>query len=189
MVSNLAGTIRQRLTEAEGVDVSPAWSPDGEYIAFLREAENICEMDKRGSRGVFVINDSGSDSPRVATLYNLGYRRDDTPDGRQVRRARVDGPLAWSPDGDSITFLQEEDLLDTEGPDLRRCALVNVSLEDSPWTYLLLGRDRTMARSDQCELGDPVWSPDGRHVAFVGMDEGGPELLTCPPKTGPVINS
>ena len=116
VVSNLAGTIRQRLTEAEGVEVSPEWSPDGEYIAFLREAENICEMDKRGSRGVFVINDSGSDSPRVATLYNLGYRRDDTPDGRQVRRARVDGPLAWSPDGDSITFLQEEDLLDTEGP-------------------------------------------------------------------------
>ena len=33
--SNLDGSERKRLTVAEGVDVSPAWSPDGSRIAFL----------------------------------------------------------------------------------------------------------------------------------------------------------
>lgn len=57
-VMDADGTNVQRLTDGEFSDYSPAWSPDGTQIAFVRY--------EREGAGLFVMNADGSDVRRVA---------------------------------------------------------------------------------------------------------------------------
>ncbi len=80
-----AGDEPLRLTGGECDDVDPAWSPDGEVIAF--------------------VSDRGGD-PRVSAERNLWIVDVATGDVRRLTAGFwFFGPLAWSPDGRSIAAL------------------------------------------------------------------------------------
>ena len=68
-----------QLTNADGSDLAPAWSPDGHRIAF--------QSNRDGNWEIYVMNADGSDVRRL------------TDDDAQ------DGEPSWSPDGRRLAFV------------------------------------------------------------------------------------
>ena len=64
------------------MNLFPAWSPDGERIAYVRDAAALAAV---GQRELVVVNADGTD-PRVLASVSWG----------------ITAPIAWSPDGSKI---------------------------------------------------------------------------------------
>jgi Tol biopolymer transport system component len=96
-VANPDGTRVEQLTAGHR-DADAAWSPDGEKIAFIREAG--------GRLDVYVMNTDGSDA-RALTDTDA-----------------AEGSISWSPDGEKIAFIigspdQDIYVMDTDGGNKR----------------------------------------------------------------------
>jgi TolB protein len=126
---NLTGT--PELSEGD-----PAWSPDGQWIAFRIAFGRPTGqgIDGHADEGIYVMNADGSDVIRLT----------DTPE--------IDGSPAWSPDGKRIAFSRararggysaEIYVMNADGSDVTR-------LTETPSSY----------------EGSPAWSPDGRRILF-----------------------
>ena len=76
------GSNVRRLTRRLGFDSSPAWSPDGTKIAFMRSAPG----EQEGQSDIYVIQPDGTNLQRLT---------------RDARAARP----SWSPDGKKIAFM------------------------------------------------------------------------------------
>ena len=72
----------QRLTEGDASNLGPAWSPDGQQIAFL--------SNRNGNYEVYIMDHSGR-NPRNLT---------NTPDFEEKY-------VAWSPDGNWLAFTRD----------------------------------------------------------------------------------
>jgi tricorn protease len=83
-VVSAAGGVTRTLTNSSGVaERSPAWSPDGDTIAYWSDRSGEYELTLRAS--------DGSGSERTVTSLGPGYRY----------------RINWSPDGRRIAFLDE----------------------------------------------------------------------------------
>jgi TolB protein len=90
-VMNLDGTDRRRLTDNDTGDGSPAWSPDGEKIAFVSnraESAPCLFHDCTGyTNELYVMDADGDDATRLTeTPHDEG------------------GSFSWSPDGTRIVY-------------------------------------------------------------------------------------
>jgi TolB protein len=137
----------RRITRGIVVDWDPAWSPDGETIAFAR-VEFPLDADP----------DTGPTDPRI-----LGVSPDDG-DIRVVGSIGVIGAsdLAWSPDGSTLAFT-------TTGSDIALLDLASGRI-----TTLVPARAASLRRP--YGNGSPAWSPDGRRLVFVRDHEDGYDL-------------
>jgi Tol biopolymer transport system component len=156
---------------------TPVWSPDGRRIAFLGARD--------GHSAVYVVNADGSGQ---WTLARRGNAPAWSPDGRRIAFvssaklyvANADGSghqtltplmgagdvtsLAWSPDGRRLLFLVEHSFM--HSPRCTFCNRLYVLNADGSGRRDLtrnLGRSQVGAGP----ASDPVWSPDGRKIAFV----------------------
>lgn len=181
-----AGGDPRRLTNcgAACADVQPAWSPDGRLLAFQRISS------KPGASGLFTIRAGGSGLTRIAAEGSYpqwspdGHRIvfDPTADSIAVANAdgshlhvlfagaRGTGPGApsWSPDGRKLVFFK------TPGKPGHFVAEV--------WTMNADGTDKKrLYRSGCCveEWAPPVWSPDGRQIAFSANSAGGTFVMNA----------
>lgn len=127
--------------------ISPAWSPDGEWIAFSRperadSALNQCLQSVFGIPTCLVEQ----------RTYRLGARRLllVRPDGSEVRDLTEGEDPAWSPDGQTIYFRSGDRL----------------------WR---MGRDGGAREplADTKGGREPAVSPDGRHLAFARQTPAG----------------
>ena len=140
---SLAQRLLGRLGPGDGAS-QPAWSPDGRRIAFV--------ADRGGNDDVFVVNADGG-----------GLRR-------LTRNPAGDGAPVWSPDGRKIAFVSNRDgayevyVMNADGSRQRALAARTV-----PFRGLFF--DGRMARLAAAEVA-PVWSPDGRKIAFVSDRDG-----------------
>jgi Tol biopolymer transport system component len=116
--------------DSPAADTAPAFSPDGERIAFRSE---------RDGEGIYVM---GSTGESVRRLTDFGH------------------DPAWSPDGEQIVFST------SSGQDpWSRQALAQL------WVVPSAGGD-VRALTKRGDAVQPNWSPDGRRIAFWGLNDG-----------------
>lgn len=166
------GAVADMAASPTAADRAPAWSPDGEHIAFTRVAREGAKAD------LYVMNANGSARERLTATPVPERDPAWSPDGTMLAyAARVSpkGPFrifvieadgtgrvqlttqaagsadtapAWSPDGTSIAFMSDRD-------------------GGFPEIYVMnaegggLGRLTVNASID----GNPSWSPDGTRLA------------------------
>jgi Tol biopolymer transport system component/DNA-binding winged helix-turn-helix (wHTH) protein len=147
-----SGQPRQLSPELPANQLNPVWSPDGGQIAFVRKDDT--------HSSIIVVPPSGGAGDEIYTL--------------PVNSAREYGGLAWSADGASLIFPQQNTL---EGPSY----LIQLSL-----------RDRTVQSITAPPLlwdGDffPAVSPDGRTLAFIrGSEQLARDIYVMSLPSGPV---
>jgi Tol biopolymer transport system component len=130
-ISDLQGRVIQAL-EALWND-RPVWSPDGSQIAFYWAGEAV------GDEGIYIL-DVGE--PRPYMVFEIAQWKL--------------GGIAWAPDGQSLTFLSNDDAgtisllsLDT------RTARSIYEMQETPFVF------------------DVEWAPGAEHLVFRGTDDMG----------------
>ncbi len=156
-------------------DVDPVWSPDGRLVVFRRIAHG-------SSGGLYTVHPDGSGLTRIADGADPQW----SPDGRRIAFdgdggiavANADGSdvrllfaetggsgpgvPSWSPDGSKLVFFK------TRGrPGHFRAEVWTMNADGSA--------KRRLYRSGCCvdDWAAPVWSPDGRMIAFSADSAGG----------------
>jgi dipeptidyl aminopeptidase/acylaminoacyl peptidase len=166
---DIAAKKAEPLTPGAFDEESPAWSPDGSQIAFVRR-HGDGDIDKAPNHDLFVIEArSGAKEKRLTT----------TP-------ADESGRLSWSPDGRSIAYLLGEELK-YSAYDQNHLAVIPAA--GGPSRILTDALDRPVR--------GPFWTADGsilfgvsddrsEHIAKVPASGGKVEKLVSGPR---VVNS
>ncbi len=170
IVATDAGALsRKRLTTGPFSDLYPSWSPDGQWIAYLRYTSpgSPCSQAIPTNYGgcnkadLYLVSPGGGE-PRL--LLESVYVQSDR-DGRDS----VYNAPAWSPDSRWLAVLVGE-----HQPDI---ALVDVET----------GTTRLLADHPAQDLY-PTWSPDGSWLAFVSDREGNEEIYLVASDGGELTN-
>ena len=159
-------------------DTQPAFSPDGERIAFRSE---------RDGGGIFVMGATGE---AVRRLTDFGYNPAWSPDGTQVVVAAesivrpedrfLPVSRLWVVDLDTqkVRLLSSDDGVQPSwSPHGHRIAFwASTSGQRDIWTISAEGGKPVPVTQDQHVDWNPVWSPDGRYLYFIS-DRSGPMNL------------
>jgi len=170
-------------------DLQPAFSPDGERIAFRSE---------RDGGGVFVMDSTGES---VRRLTDFGYAPAWSPDGKQIVVSTdtfvYPTDLAGKGNGLRVVTLETGAVRDLTGPAIalqprwspggKRVAywgLRGTSGQRDVWTIAADGSEaggRAVAVTNDAGLDwCPVWAPDGRHLYFASDRAGSMNLWRVP---------
>ncbi|MBA3894635.1 MAG: PD40 domain-containing protein [Gemmatimonadales bacterium] len=152
------GTTSTNLTNNPSFDTDPAWSPDGQAIAF--------SSDRSGSSQVYLMNADGSGQ---AQLTNDGASHPAwSPDGIKIAFSLNEQIYVMNPDGSAITQLTT-----TGGntpawsPDGTRIAFMGGGNFDTDIFVMNAdGSDVTQLTTAPGIDANPDWSPDGTKIAF-----------------------
>jgi Tol biopolymer transport system component len=188
-------------------DTGPAFSPDGERIAFHSDCEG---------GGLFVMGATGESRRRVA---DFGYDPSWSPDGRSIAVASEPtlNPLSRNAEstlsvidvasGGKRLLLDQDAMQPAWSPDGRRIAFWN--LRGGPggtgrrdiWTVAAAGGPAAEVTNDEDVDWSPVWSPDSHYIYFssgrggtlnlwrlridttTGRPAGAPEPVTTPARS------
>jgi dipeptidyl aminopeptidase/acylaminoacyl peptidase len=163
-----------------------AWATDGRRLAYTTDAEpprflvgNAPEgktpLARRIRRADWRLDEVGH-RDRHAQLFVVDDREEAEPRQLTVGDAGVSG-IAWRPDGNAIAFVSD------------RHADADLHPKTSIWAVdAPAARSRTRSPADPREIlalagpvHTPAWSPDGRWLAAVGVDD--PDHLDFHPPT------
>ena len=146
------------LTSGEWNEESPSWSPDGRSIAFISNREK--DPDRVDNSDMFVIEAKPGAQARKLTTF-IG------PDG---------GRPAWSPDGQSIAYLQGDEPK-YSAYNLYKLAVIPVAG----------GQPRVLTTAlDRAVQSPIVWSPDSKTLTFVVQDDRITYVGRMPVSGGPI---
>lgn len=168
------------ITDNRSRDLDPQWSPDGKKIVYMSDQSGDMEInvvDPKGESITRLTHNGGDDrfpkwSPDGKHLAFIS-EQDGAPEvylmgadgGRATRITSNDTRDVlgdWSPNGEWLVYYSQgtpELSVDERGLWLRNPDGVNL-------VRMTTGKDR-----------DPVWSPDGKNIAFVRWDGGNADLF------------
>ena len=150
----------RQLTSNTAFDYFPAWSPDGQRIAFLR-----------GLPHRRYVSDIGLSISIDHTSGSLHVMRADGTDVRSIgggHEAALVGPPRWSPDGRWLAFVND----DGESGTGRRVdwrGFLNDEGEPRFGLYIV-NADGTERRRLADAASEVAWSPDSRQLAYIRLD-------------------
>lgn len=179
-VMSADGTRQVQLTSGTAADTQPAWSPDGNRIAFARSVGGCCS-------DLYVMDADGTNVTRVTTGPDPDNAPTWSPDGTQlafhslrggnydVYKVNVNGTGEtrlttdaafdwepdWSPDGTKIAF-----------------ASTRAGGADDIYTMSTTGTGVTRLTSHPATDTSPAWSPDGTRLAYQSNRSGNMDVFT-----------
>jgi Tol biopolymer transport system component len=144
------GTGERRVTPARSgvLDNQPDWAPDGRRIAFTREyADREYEL--------WTVRPNGTDPRQVDPGCPAGIPETEICEETEP---------AWSPDGKRLAFFWSYGKLkQVRGEEWIEVGAIGVMDQDGANPRQLTQRRRPTTSEDH----DPVWSPDGKRIAFM----------------------
>jgi dipeptidyl aminopeptidase/acylaminoacyl peptidase len=146
------------LTPGNFEETSPAWSPDGTRIAFMR-THGDGDYEKMPSRDLFVIEAKAGAQPRRLTMTT----------------AEEVGRPAWSPDGRQIAYLL--------GDEVKNYAYDQAQLMVMPAAG---GEPRSLTAKLDRPVSSAWWSPDGSTLFFSIVDDRAEHVGSVPAAGGTV---
>jgi Tol biopolymer transport system component len=190
-VVNTDGSGERRLTSDDADYDEPSWSPDGRTIAFASRPPRRTGQRPTVDTAVYLINADGTGKHRATPRSESTGSPEWSPDGDRIAFTRMqsgsrsanyrtdisvvdadgtherrltDGTgratdLAWSPDGETVAFVLGP-ALPASGLGCRYCGH-DVAVVDAD------GRGQHRLTSARTGSTSPVWSPDGRRIAFL----------------------
>lgn len=156
-VADADGSSSLRLTTADARDTSPRWSPDGKHLAFL--------STRAEKPQIWMIRAAGGEAWQVSEL-DEGVAE-----------------FAWSPDGShivavskSVTPSGDEPADEAEKSDVKHITRIRYKSDDEGfldfktrhlWIVPAFGGEARQLTHADNHASDPIWSPNGREIAFV----------------------
>jgi TolB protein len=169
----LASGKRWTLVSWGGLNITPALSPDGNFLAFASSHEGNSELYRLDTRTKTIqrltVHAAGDLSPSWSPSgRELAYTSDRSggpqiflmsADGSNVRRLTFQGDYnaapAWSPRGNWIAYVCR-----TPKKEYKLCLITPD------------GQQRVQLTTGPGTDDSPSWSPDGRHIVFSSTADG-----------------
>ena len=170
--------------DATGDDDQPAFSPDGERIAF---------RSSRQGGGIFVMGRTGEAARRVT---HMGFKPSWSPDGTQLAfttenveltpqnsETRSELWVVTVHTGETRRLNDGDAILASWSPHNLRIAYTHRlgnPAQAEIWTIPVTGGTPTPVTSDRATSWNPVWSPDGEYLYFASDRGGSTNLWRVP---------
>lgn len=172
------GTDQMNITNSPGSDSQPAWSPDGNKIAFT--------SDRDGNNNVYVMRSDGTEIRRLTGSPRSDSQPSWSPDGTQIaftsnlsgndeiyvmtasdgsnkvnltNNPAPDSQPSWSPEGTEIAFTS------------RRDGNNEIYVMDAP-----TGAGQANLTNSVTSDSQPTWSPGGGKIAFTSSRSGNSDI-------------
>ena len=166
------------LTQEAAVANEPAWSPDGQKLAY--------ESDVTGDVEIFTMNVDGTSRIPLTDGVGEDWHPDWSPDGSMIvftssRTGNWDLFTINVSNGElfQLTDTPEDEWRPTWSPDGQRIAFSKAARQDSNWDVFTMdpeGNDVVQVTDDPGTDFEPVWSPDGKQLAFASSRSGSREI-------------